>query len=716
MKTREAFQLFCNSMTTINPSLTNAFWDKELKWEDDQLTDRLRNEIIGIQQTCGADLDRLTAITAECLKDILALRRSATLTQALVLNLLQIDISLSVMGTAYAQKRLQLIFDWVIYSVCDAYPYELENHFELSRIADLFQRDRPAVYQEWGRAIGLQWLGIFYYYVFNVGGHKEVARLLAPLAIRILTVSLPAEDAVDPAVRVADWAIRDEYPGRAGLIEKLRDTFEMSPIGTDNHMRLGISLALLIGKEAGMDTKEQARKLLSDYEARIPPNWRLQLLQVAFQSDADQIEISLERIVKAIQDYRNDALAIAPDSILVEYEFERSFTLIIGMFLTCVRVGRTDAAAALIAAWKGLSTADARKDALFMIPNHAGGTFYSRRGAVHSIGNSDHETTFVALLKALNEFHGTNVVLHDDESLDPNIATRPGLPEDPEFSSNQYVEAMGDHFRFYQARDFLMDAKQEGVGALRVIPGMPCPVQALMVKELGFSWPLASSIQHPGRDREVRTILIWNAGTLIAEQQLQWITEVLGPDVEVCVRSGDIETFRAEYSNETYDVIWLTTHGEFDHNDPHRSSLQLSDSLHLNLDEFITMETPQTARRLLVLDACDSGAVPVYGGLSDLGFGPLLSARAQAVICHRWPVEQFPSAVFNVLLADCLRSHSFYAAYQLAMSTFAGGREAIIGVLSATLGEAHDLVSRIRANQSVRWNTLAIWGSAAFLE
>ncbi len=119
MKTREAFPRFCRSITTINPVLSLAFGDYELDWDDDQSTSRLRNAIIGIQQTCRGDLDRLTEITTECLKDILALRRDPTLTQVLVLNLLQIDISVSVMATAYAQKRLQLIFDWVIYSVCD---------------------------------------------------------------------------------------------------------------------------------------------------------------------------------------------------------------------------------------------------------------------------------------------------------------------------------------------------------------------------------------------------------------------------------------------------------------------------------------------------------------------------------------------------------------------------------------------------------------------
>lgn len=128
------------------------------------------------------------------------------------------------------------------------------------------------------------------------------------------------------------------------------------------------------------------------------------------------------------------------------------------------------------------------------------------------------------------------------------------------------------------------------------------------------------------------------------------------------------------------------------------------------------MPTPRVGRRLLILDACDSGAVPIYGGLSDLGFGPLLSSNTQAVISHRWPVEQFPSAVFNLLLAYGLRSHLFYAAYHFAISTMTGGREAVGDALNTALGQDNDVVNRIRAKQSVRWDSLAIWGSAAFFE
>jgi hypothetical protein len=154
----------------------------------------------------------------------------------------------------------------------------------------------------------------------------------------------------------------------------------------------------------------------------------------------------------------------------------------------------------------------------------------------------------------------------------------------------------------------------------------------------------------------------------------------------------------------------------FDHMDPHRSSLSLCENADLTFDELRRLSQPRVGRRLLVLDACDSGAAPMYGGLSDFGFGPQLSSEVQAVISHRWPVEQFPSAIFNLLLAVGLRSKSFYHSYESAISTMIGGREAIAAVLGALLGRDHDVVGRIRDNESIRWHTIAVWGSAAFFE
>jgi hypothetical protein len=68
------------------------------------------------------------------------------------------------------------------------------------------------------------------------------------------------------------------------------------------------------------------------------------------------------------------------------------------------------------------------------------------------------------------------------------------------------------------------------------------------------------------------------------------------------------------------------------------------------------------------------------------------------------------------LLALGLRTRSFYGAYEFAVITVIQGKQTTIQQLAEVLGQDHDLVGRIQDNESIRWNTLAFWGSAAFLE
>jgi hypothetical protein len=716
MTTQELFPHTYEHLNQTSPELALAFGSSELDWNRDDSTERLRNALISVQHLCDGDFDRLTSVTVQMLLDILALRLITAPDVKPILNFLQIDISISVMGTAYGQKRLQSIFDWAIYSISDNYPFERENQFETSRLQDLFTRSRPSLYSTLGRENGLEWIKFFYYYVFKVGGLKELARLLAPFVINLLIHLLPAKEAVEPAVRVAEWSVRDSYPDRRRLLESLKLAFDSSEPGSKSNFILGLAFALLLGNECRMDTNALAQNFLQTYASCIPPNSELQLLQASLIPHPAKIMQNLSVIVNTVERYRKQTLSIPMEEILIEYEFERSFTLINAIVFSLLQVGESNAASVVIAAWKGINGSSARQDVLFILPNESSGVLYSRQGAVFRIETSTLGNKYTELIDAINHFHGINIVLDDDDSLTPHIATRPGLPDNPVESSRKYLSAMREQFRFLQATEFFIGAEQGAVGAIQLIPGLPCPLQPLMIKDIGFSWPFASTMNSPHSDRECRHALIWTGNTFLGTQQAKWITEVLQPQILVTHATGDETRFKTEFSNPEYDAIWVTTHGEFDHMDPHRSRLVINEYTEMTFSDLRNIDVPGPGRRLLVLDACDSGAAPVYGGMSNLGFGPLLASASQAVICYRWPVEQFASAIFNVLLAIGLRTTSFYQAYEFAIATIIQGKERTVAKLSDVLGQDHDLVSRIQDNHSIRWDTLVFWASATFLE
>jgi hypothetical protein len=720
MKTKDTFPRTCAWLEQVVPDFALAFGGPELDWTRDDSTERVRNALVFAQQIFSeGNLDRLTELTTHILQDILALRQTSTPAEMLVLNFLQIDTSVTVMGTALVQKRLQLIFDWAIYSISDDFPFAHETNFQLSRLEDLFTRSSPSLYAALGRSVALEWIRIFYYYVFKVGGLKELARLMAPSAIARLSSMLPAPDAIEPSLRIAEWSVRAQYPTREPFLRKLAQTFVNSHPGSQVHFSLGMSFALLIGRDCGIDTKSFGRMMLKMYKGNLPPSWELQLLQAALVPDPADIIQSLGAVIDCIRRYRQETLSVMRDSILVEYEFERSFTLVSAIIVSLLKAGQSGVAAQVIAEWKGLPADSARQDVLFALPNEAEGLRYSRENAVYSAESPNSADSFMELVAAINNFHGTNIVLEDDDSLRPHVPARPGLPDAPiESSSSEYLRSMQRQFCLLQqeARSFLEETRRGNSGAIRFLTGLPCPLQAVMINALGFSWPIASTMRKPEADRRCRRALIWTGGTLIDEQQAHWIVDTLGPHVHVTIAAGNKERFRSEFTDAEYDVIWITTHGEFDHMDPHRSRLTICEGTELTFEDISRIPIPQQCRRLLILDACDSGAVPVYGGLSDLGFGPLLASAHQAIICHRWPVEQYASALFNVVLAYSLRSKRFYEAYECAVAVLIQGKDRTVEELASALGPDHDLIRRIQNSESIRWDTLFFWGSPAFLE
>lgn len=89
----------------------------------------------------------------------------------------------------------------------------------------------------------------------------------------------------------------------------------------------------------------------------------------------------------------------------------------------------------------------------------------------------------------------------------------------------------------------------------------------------------------------------------------------------------------------------------------------------IELDELTALPIPEASgRRFLVLNACDSGASAVHGGLAGFGLASALSSSAQAVVGHLWPVHEVAATIFAALLANELAGRrSFVDAFAAAL-------------------------------------------------
>lgn len=108
-------------------------------------------------------------------------------------------------------------------------------------------------------------------------------------------------------------------------------------------------------------------------------------------------------------------------------------------------------------------------------------------------------------------------------------------------------------------------------------------------------------------------------------------------------------------------MIWVAAHGRHPMLAPDESSILLSSSEQVPLQELAAAVVPSTGeRRLLVLNICDSAAANAQGPCDDFGLAPSVAGPGQAVIRHLWPV---PGARLSS------SAHSWPASWPTAMAS-----------------------------------------------
>jgi CHAT domain len=162
--------------------------------------------------------------------------------------------------------------------------------------------------------------------------------------------------------------------------------------------------------------------------------------------------------------------------------------------------------------------------------------------------------------------------------------------------------------------------------------------------------------------------------------------------------------------------MWVSCHGEHGAFEPERSMLTLSGQHVLTLEQMLELRTPRAeGRRLLVLNACDSGTAAQFGGIWEFGIGAVLAGPTQAVVGHQWSIGFVEAAGFGAVLAAALATG---ATYLEAVDAAAVALErGIGGIFDRLASEPIDgeLLARLEIARE-RSGDLLDWGSPTFLE
>ena len=66
-------------------------------------------------------------------------------------------------------------------------------------------------------------------------------------------------------------------------------------------------------------------------------------------------------------------------------------------------------------------------------------------------------------------------------------------------------------------------------------------------------------------------------------------------------QSSSKEEFVQNYNDDKYDLVWICSHGQYNHMEAHKSYLDLGNGIQLSLEELNSNELKTSNRRLIML-------------------------------------------------------------------------------------------------------------------
>ncbi len=160
--------------------------------------------------------------------------------------------------------------------------------------------------------------------------------------------------------------------------------------------------------------------------------------------------------------------------------------------------------------------------------------------------------------------------------------------------------------------------------------------------------------------------------------------------------------FLLKYQDESIDLIWIITHGQFDYYNPLNSYLHLSDTEVISSLELQEYTVNRDFKRNIVLNACYSGCADVnHNGMGFLGIAPMLNSNEQDILGHLWFVHDLASATLgSFILSDLLITNDLAKSSQLATKNMQISNEEISKKISDII-PSMDLIDRVE-NTSIK--------------
>jgi hypothetical protein len=698
------------------------------RWATDELLDAVLDLIEIELAASNGDVDALSPRLAPVVEDLEAAKAEYPDAQDDI-EYVRLYLSAQMATACIAVGRWSRAYEWLLVGITNL-PWVRQNAgasttFDMhpERLVRLFN-DRRLNRVGDARRFVLVWIGKLCYYSWKQGGLREMVGssllTIGPMlqwALEKLTDE-QHDMAVDAACHLSSWLRRNGHIDLAKAVVSFLERAEAAPTTSEESKKtICILLSCALGEYTSRPLHEWATRGLG-YASRLRGHERLQLL--VNQSIRGDATAAFDEILLAARAYSAEAAAQAKDAAVFNYAQARVFDVLAPFLGRLIREGKPDAAVVLLGAWYGVPECHVRRSpVLACVPSFDAAIVYASAERPMTYVR-DTDEALRSLTATINDAIGTSHTIADDPSLAIATPARPGVPD---FSLGERLEQ--EMIRFYELARLSRDHLTAAISASGLLPiqSLPHPIQALLLRELGVTWPIVSSYEEPGPNRVPRKVLLWSAGTIGGPAEQEGVAAIFrAVGVEVDQRSEDLDAdaFSQLYAQEHYDAIWINAHGEFAGPDPHDAHLLLSldRKQRITIAQLAAVGVPKNGRRLLFLNICDGGNVMVTNAPPRLGIAPMLASSNQAVISHLWPVRNFVAATYGVLLADALAAGAgFFQAYCAALAPLRQDRPSLLHLLEAINPRPAELIDRVgNGPDDFSDRNLFNWGSPVFYE
>lgn len=656
-------------------------------------------------------------VPREMLMGLAAAQAGANMPERLYLAFEQFMVSAACLAKLQGSVELSTQGDWVRWGLADGPTTEIMQTLETDRLRQF--RGRPQIYY-WPmyKDVCASYLSCLYDYSRQLTAFKEVCEALwAESAIIYGTLMAQQSEKIHPAqaglgALMVTWAAKESPDLAGGLVKQIESAISNSALPKYIRGRYCLCLTTKAGYLSSKPPAHWASLLLSDFADVVSSLDLVQAMATTLRTDEHGRE-DAEAILAQMVDVREEH-ARGLTAVEATRDAAQKVQYVIPYFVRTTEMAASDLVVRGLQTWyQQGGDADPLDPAgvLVSIPfGEFGTTLLS--GTEKRMLERDTQQPLERLSRKMMEFLGTYTTVAGADNSALPVPERLGFVRE---HMNGLHEALLDAY-CPQGIEIPGDPTCQ-----LILPTEGHPIQATQIAAWGKTWPIASSLAKPRPDRKPKSVLIWQGEVYSGPMELDLVEaafKAVGAEVtKVAPETSSPAEFLKEYENGSYDVLWVASHGEFNHYMPHHVELRLAhDRSHVMLGDVWNRAPNSEERRLLVLNVCDGARFAEPGLLPRIGLAAGLSCPSQATISHLWPVRLLPSAAFGACLAhQVAQGLPYFEAYCAAIAGLRKSAWQIGADLEAVYGPNFQLIASLKACND-DFSGIETWGSAAFYQ